>query len=282
MVIQPLLSDHPLFALKFMVNPVLVELTGHMFDNTMPPNPALSILGYENESQLRPTDFFSHLHRLITESESLFNIISTGSQTNIAQYLLAFPEDAKKIRFITMAGNFLVVGNITSFAEFNVLIDPEAASLILNSEVDYIFAAPLDITHTVLVTPSVLDQIRSATQTHSPIFAQMIQSLLLFFQDTYRDVFGFSSPPLHDPVAAFYLIQPEFFEKVRCHVDIETAGEFTFGACCTNLLTKKQDPLKVSKPDNATVCLKLKDGGHQEFWNQMISAFSSISQEIGE
>lgn len=251
-------------------------------DKTMPRNPALDLLGYKDESELRPDDFFKHLHRLISEAEDKFDVITTGSQTNIAQYLLAYPQDAKKIRMTTMAGNFMIVGNITPFAEFNVLIDPEATSNILEAGVDYIFAAPLDITHTVLVTEKVINDIKAATEKYSPMFTDMIIKLLFFFKDTYRDVFGFADPPLHDPVAAFHLIAPEWFEHVRCHVDIETKGQFTYGCCCTDLLLKKKDPSKGNKEDNATVCLKLKEGGHDAFWNQMIKVWGEIAQEIGK
>lgn len=253
-------------------------------DATMPRNPALDILGYKDESELRPDDFFKHLHRLISETKEgeRFNVITTGSQTNIAQYILAYPDDAKKIRMTTMAGNFMIVGNITPFAEFNVLIDPEAADLIIKSGVDYVFAAPLDITHTVLVTKKILDDIKAATEPYSPMFSEMIQKLLTFFKDTYREVFGFADPPLHDPVAAFYLIAPEWFEQVRCHVDIETKGEYTYGCCCTDLLLKKRDPSKANKPANATVCLKLKEGGHEAFWNAIIKVWSDIAKEVGK
>ena len=253
-------------------------------DKEMPPNPALKLLGYDDESQLQPTDFFKHLHRLISETKEgeRFNVITTGSQTNIAQYLLAYPQDAKKIKMTTMAGNFMIVGNITPFAEFNVLIDPEATDYILKSGVEYVFAAPLDITHTVLITESVLNDIRNATRPYSPRFAEMIEKLLMFFKDTYKEVFGFNDPPLHDPVAAFYVIAPEWFESQQCHVDIETKGEYTYGSCCTDLLLKKRDPSKAVKPNNATVCLKLKEGGHDAFWKAMIAVWTEIAKEVGK
>ena len=253
-------------------------------DKEMPPNPALKLLGYDDESQLQPTDFFKHLHRLISETKEgeRFNVITTGSQTNIAQYLLAYPQDAKKIKMTTMAGNFMIVGNITPFAEFNVLIDPEATDYILKSGVEYVFAAPLDITHTVLITENVLNDIRNATRPYSPRFAEMIEKLLMFFKDTYKEVFGFNDPPLHDPVAAFYVIAPEWFESQQCHVDIETKGEYTYGCCCTDLLLKKRDPSKAVKPNNATVCLKLKEGGHDAFWKAMIAVWTEIAKEVGK
>ncbi|KAK8860329.1 Uridine nucleosidase 1 [Tritrichomonas musculus] len=252
-------------------------------DSTMPKNPALDLLGYKSEEELCPTDFFGHLHRLINEVKEgeKFDIVETASMTNIAQYILAFPADAKKIRVVTMGGNFMVVGNITPFAEFNVLVDPEAYDIVLNSDAELIFAAPLDITHTVLVDDHVLAKIKESTEANSTLFYTMITNLLMFFKDTYKEVFGFECPPLHDPVAVFYLLRPDCFESVKCHVNIETKGEYTYGCCCHDLLLKKKDP-QHSKEPNTTVCLKLKEGGHDAFWSEMCRAFNLISKAVGK
>jgi inosine-uridine nucleoside N-ribohydrolase len=245
-------------------------------------NPALDRLGYSDESQLKPTDFFAHLHELVAEAaarKERFQVITTGSMTNIAQYLSVYPSDAQWMKISCMAGNFMIVGNIMPFAEFNVLIDPEAVDLILKSDVEVTFAAPLDITHTVLVTESVLGRMQNEISKISPEFCKMLIGLLTFFKKTYHDVFGFESPPLHDPVAVFYLLRPDLFEEHEAHVDIETKGEFTYGACCHDLILKKKDGSLV-KPVNAKVCLKLKEGGLDEFWNAMIGAWVSIAKKI--
>lgn len=248
-------------------------------DRTLPRNPALDILGYADERELRPNDFFAHLHRLVAAvpDGDRFQVITTASMTNIAQYVLAYPEDAAKLRVSCMAGNFHTVGNILPFSEFNVLIDPEAADRLLRAGVEVHFAAPLDVTHTVLVTDAVMERIRAATEPHSPMFYGMISALLMFFKDTYRDVFGFAAPPLHDPVAVFYLLHPEKFRRVHCHVDIETKGEYTYGACCSDLLMKK-----VTKEPNAFVCLELVDNGVEAFWDTLIDVWSRIAKKIGE
>mgnify|MGYP004700451731 FL=1 len=249
------------------------------FDKTLPRNPALDILGYSDESELKPNDFFKHLHRLIEEvpTGERFQVITTASMTNIAQYILAYPDDAKKIRISCMAGNFKTVGNILPFSEFNVLVDPEATDRLLKSGIEFHFSAPLDITHTVLVTDDVMKKIYDATYQYSPKFFNVINALLMFFKDTYRDVFGFASPPLHDPVAVYYLLHPEQFKEVHCHVDIETKGEYTYGACCSDLLMKK-----ITKPPNAYVCLELINNGIESFWNTLIDVWSRIAQKIGK
>ena len=45
--------------------------------------------------------------------------------------------------------------------------------------------------------------------------------LLEFFAATYKQVFGFEYPPVHDPAAIFYLLAPEAFTTVDVIVEIE-------------------------------------------------------------
>jgi hypothetical protein len=71
---------------------------------------------------------------------------------------------------------------------------------------------PLEVTHTALATPAVLQRIMHR---QTP-FLQLMQKLLLFFAQTYKEVFSFEHPPLHDPLAVFYVACPSAF-TVRLH-----------------------------------------------------------------
>ncbi|KAI0482355.1 Inosine/uridine-preferring nucleoside hydrolase domain-containing protein [Xylariaceae sp. FL0804] len=105
------------------------------------------------------------------------------------------------------------VGNYTQWAEFNVLIDPEAAAGLFADPVlaAKITLAPLDLTHLVLATRDVQDLLL-----HGPgggggepksKLRQMLVELLNFFAGTYRDMFGIvEGPPLHDPLAVAALL----------------------------------------------------------------------------
>lgn len=42
-------------------------------------------------------------------------------------------------------------------------------------------------------------------------------------------MFGFPHPPLHDPVAVAYILDPSLFEARRMPVDIETASPLSYG-----------------------------------------------------
>jgi inosine-uridine nucleoside N-ribohydrolase len=65
------------------------------------------------------------------------------------------------------------------------------------------------VTHTALATKSVLERIAVGCPTP---FGALMQQLLTFFADTYKQVFQFDDPPLHDPCAVAYVIAPELFE----------------------------------------------------------------------
>ena len=93
-----------------------------------------------------------------------------------------------------------------------------------------IFNGVDQVTHTALVTPQIVSRIRAlgwpnrqgpltVGDCHSgaPLsavspFSELVVSLLHFFAATYKTVFGFDHPPLHDPCAVAFVIQPEIFQ----------------------------------------------------------------------
>lgn len=97
--------------------------------------------------------------------------------------------------------------------------DPEAAKIVFESGVA-ITMVPLEVTHTALADAAVLDAVAS----HPPrdpaadkrlaasAFRAIMVDLLTFFASTYKQVFGFASPPIHDPCAVAFVIAPHLFE----------------------------------------------------------------------
>ena len=70
---------------------------------------------------------------------------------------------------------------------------------------------PVELTHTALVTPDILSRIDEEMGADTP-FTQLVKQLLLYFAESYRTVFKFPHPPLHDPCAVAYVIAPELFQ----------------------------------------------------------------------
>ncbi|KAH6660053.1 inosine-uridine preferring nucleoside hydrolase [Truncatella angustata] len=154
-------------------------------------------------------------------------LVATGGLTNAGDLFIRYPDLAGHVKGVSIMGGSLGggftpaplgkvdgverIGNYTKWAEFNVLIDPEAAAALFENEVlkGKITLIPLDLTHLVLATSEVQDTIlygpgyegeksgKGKTQLRT-----MLVELLNFFAATYRDVFGIvEGPPLHDPLA---------------------------------------------------------------------------------
>ena len=150
-------------------------------------------------------------------------IVATAPLTNLALALSIEPRIAQRAD-VAIMGGAIGAGNVTASAEFNILVDPEAARLV--------FAAPwrvtmmgLEVTHQALASVEVRDRLRSIG---SPV-AVFADELLQFFGEQYSLVQDFDEPPVHDLCPLVYLIAPEVFEILEVNIDVETAGELTLG-----------------------------------------------------
>ena len=103
--------------------------------------------------------------KVLRESEEKVTIITTGAQTNVAALLLSHPELKDKIEMISTMGGGLRNGNWTSGAEFNILVDPEAAYTVYHSGLPLQMCG-LDVTEKALVYPEDWERIRAL---HNPV-----------------------------------------------------------------------------------------------------------------
>ena len=84
---------------------------------------------------------------LLREPVHSISLIALAPQTNIALALRRAPEIAPRLkRIVFMGGGYFEGGNMTPAAEYNILVDPEAAAIVLAAGID-ITAVPLDCTH---------------------------------------------------------------------------------------------------------------------------------------
>ncbi|EIE23541.1 putative tRNA synthetase [Coccomyxa subellipsoidea C-169] len=186
-------------------------------------------------------------------------LVCTGALTNAALLLLLYPEVIPMIEVVLMGG-CIGSGNTGPVVEFNMQTDPEAAKVVFEAGVRSLTMVPLEVTHTALATPAVLLRI---AQRQTP-FLQLMQKLLLFFAQTYKEVFNFEHPPLHDPLAVFYVACPSAFTVRRMRVDIETCSTLSAGQTVCDI-HRRQNAL----PENASVALTV---DVEKFWDSMIAA----------
>mmetsp|Transcript_24307 Transcript_24307/g.58659 ORF Transcript_24307/g.58659 Transcript_24307/m.58659 type:complete len:349 (+) Transcript_24307:428-1474(+) len=206
----------------------------------------------------------------ITEAPAPVTIVATGALTNVALFITLYPELLKtKVQQIVLMGGAIGIGNRSPVAEFNILCDPESAKIVFESDTKVVMV-PLEVTHTALATGSVLQQIKDID---SP-FAKMSVDLLCFFKDTYKDVFDFDDPPVHDPCAVAYVIAPEIFVTKFWHVEV-ICGEHT---CAGQTVCDIWEDFATGKAKNVHVTTKMDVGA---FWNMMLSALKECNKTTG-
>ncbi len=153
-------------------------------------------------------------------------LVPVGPLTNIALALRSAPDIIDRIAGISLMGGGSF-GNRSSMAEFNIWADPEAAAIVFSCGTPLVMAG-LDVTHQFEATAPRIQQVRGIPG----LLAGVLADLFVFFASTYlqrHDAGSIAGPAVHDPLAVLALTHPHLFARVRRHVVIETAGEFTRG-----------------------------------------------------
>ncbi len=144
------------------------------------------------------------------------SIITTGPLTNIAAVLQKRPDlKAWNGELISMGGALTVRGNVTHFAEANISQDPEAAKLVLESNLNHT-VVPLDVTMRSRLTRAHAQSMRN----HSRAGGYLAEMLEYYIDHTL----GTDETYIHDPSAVIRSIHPEYFTSLCTYLTVETEG----------------------------------------------------------
>lgn len=225
-------------------------------DGPVLPEPTLS-LDERHAVDLIIDTIMSHPPKTVT-------IVPTAGLTNIALAARMEPRIVERVKEIVLMGGGYHVGNWSAVAEFNIKIDPEAAHIVFNEKWPLTMVG-LDLTHQALATPDVVEKI-TAVGTQP---AQFVLELLEFFGKMYKDAQGFDYPPVHDPCAVAYVIDPSVMTVQKVPVDIELTGTLTLG------MTVADFRAPAPADCNTQVAVKL---DHEKFWNMIVDALKRIGE----
>lgn len=206
-----------------------------------------------------------YLYEKLLESDEPVTIVATGPLTNIGALLIVYPEIKSKIKQIAIMGGSMIGGNWTAAAEFNILVDPDAAKVVFNSGI-HILMAGLDVTHRALIYEEEIEIFRNIDSKVSVMVAELLDFFHLFHKEQ-----GYAGMPLHDPCAIAYLMNPEMFTTKSYFVDIEARSETTLGATVVD-----QFGVTGKKP-NTTVLLDV----DREAFRDMLLKAMNYYQERG-
>lgn len=162
---------------------------------------------------------------LLAAEDDSITLVPSGPLTNLALAMIRAPEILPKIReIVAMGGAMREGGNFSPSAEFNILVDPEAAQIVFDCGRPVTLAG-LDVTHKVLATHERLTAIKAL----DGAVPKAVYNMLTFLNRFDTQKYGSGGAPLHDPCTIAWLLQPGLFQSKMCNVSVETHSELTLG-----------------------------------------------------
>ena len=158
--------------------------------------------------------------RLARQRPGEITLVALGPLTNLAIALNVEPALTSLVKSVViMGGAFTVPGNTTASAEFNILVDPEAAAQVFAAPWIELIAVGLDVTEQVALTGRDWQEAQQppALPPTAALFAEVGR---FAFQTLGRDRFA-----LHDPLAVAVARNPGLVEVEEARVEVETSGE---------------------------------------------------------
>jgi len=165
-------------------------------------------------------------------------LVPTGPLTNVGVALRKYPELEGLLDEVVLMGGAVEGGNITPAAEFNIYVDPEAATHVFEADVPVTMVG-LEVTRAARMPQSEFGTVRDLGSD----VAEATADLLDFFLEYHEDQFGWDGVPIHDACAVAELVDPDIVETEEMHVAVETEGEHTAGrTVCDRLNVTDRDP----------------------------------------
>jgi pyrimidine-specific ribonucleoside hydrolase len=176
----------------------------------------------ESKFPVTGADAVEWMYQTVSRQQDKVTIVATGPLTNVAMLLMKYPTIKSKIERIALMGGSLYSGNITSQAEFNMYVDPQAAKIVFASGIP-ITMSGLEVCHQAMILHDEIERFNTKGN------ASKLTYELLEFYSRYAKHLGQSGSPLFDLCPVVELLYPQLFTSMELFVDVETQGELTRG-----------------------------------------------------
>ncbi len=176
----------------------------------------------------------------VKQSSEPVTLLTLGPLTNIARAIMRDPVTMKRVhQIVIMGGAFEVAGNKNRVAEFNMFVDPEAASIVLDLPVKKVFV-PLDACNHIQLKLTDFEQIND-----SSLRKALIAMNRPYIESLKKDMAS-EGALMYDVLAAYYLLEPKKCSTQEINIELETKGDYTRGM---TIIDKR--PVPDSKKPNA-------------------------------
>jgi len=177
---------------------------------------------YEPSKKAEAENATNQIISLINKYPNEIEIIAIGPLTNIAKVFKYEPSVIKKIKSLYIMGGIGVgKGNITEHAEFNFWVDPDAADIVLNSEINIKMIA-WDTTQIYgYLNKKNFEDLEKINTTLSRFTINIQKKGLEYYKIKYNE----HKIDLADPLAMAVMIDDEDTNYRRCNIKIILDGE---------------------------------------------------------
>ena len=143
-------------------------------------------------------------------------LVTLGPLTNLAIALNVEPTLPELLKaVVVMGGAFTVPGNTTPAAEFNILVDPEAAEQVFTAPFPSLTVVGLDVTEQVALTRDDWEAVN--VDSSLPPTARLLREVGAFaYSRLGRDQFS-----LHDPLSVAVAIDPTLIEVQELEIAVD-------------------------------------------------------------
>ena len=152
------------------------------------------------------------INTLLHAAPKSITLVVLGPQTNIALALRHAPDIRHAIREVVVMGGATQAagGNVTPYAEFNIFVDPDAASEVFGAVP--VTLVSLDVARKVIGSEKRLARLRANGNAPSVALADMLG----FY--TGR---GKGNEPMYDPLTIAWLLKPALFGERLASIDVD-------------------------------------------------------------
>ncbi|ULL13187.1 nucleoside hydrolase [Paenibacillus sp. H1-7] len=192
-------------------------------------------------------------------------LVTTAPLTNLALAIRKAPDIVCKLgRVVTMGGAVATPGNVTKFAEANIIIDPHAAHIVFSSELP-ITLVGLDVTRKTVLRQEAVAMWREKNTESSVFFASFTEYYMQAYKQYHPYLQGCA---LHDPLAVGVAAHPDLVATVPMHITVDLDDD---------ALGRTVEDIRRVSPGgpNTQVCMEVDaDRFVSEFLDRVDQAFS--------
>lgn len=167
---------------------------------------------FPNIEYEKNTNCIEEMRNVIENSANKITIISLAPLTNVAMFLIKYPNLKEKIdKIVFMCGSNEEPGNKTPYMEFNGAADPESCEVVLSSGVELLMC-PMEMGHTAYLTYEEVVKTKYMNKSGA-----MLEELYRSYKDRHVK----NGIATHDGCAVACLIDPGMFKIQKIHLKVK-------------------------------------------------------------